>query len=122
MSFQGAVSADGQPSLATSGEFEIVTASVYMMLKKSSWWGKDWSIKHMTTTELVRPLAIPGGPHVLGDDESLYRDHFTTELVDGRTCTYCNSKALGAATFQQDHVPWKRYAGQILGIDPSPVR
>lgn len=121
MSYNGGVplSAGGQQSLATSREFEIATVSAYIMIRSGS--SKNWSIKHMTTNELVRPLTIPGD-NAVGDEDSLYRDHFTTELIEGRKCTYCNHPAMGAANFQQDHVPWKRYAGQISRSDPSPVR
>lgn len=76
----------------------------------------------MTTNELVRPLATPGGPDVTDDPESLYRDHHTTELVQGRKCTYCNKEALGCANYPQDQVPWNKWSGQILSMDSSPIK
>lgn len=104
-----------QPSLEESN-FDVVTVSCFMLYK--DWHG--WRVKHMTTDELRRPLAIPGYDPCMGDP-GLYRNHFTDELVSGQKCTYCSLPATGASTYPQDSVPWMKWAAKISRTDPSPV-
>lgn len=109
-----------QASRDTGEEFEIVTVSVFMLIKNTGLSGNRWNVKHVTTNELVRPLATPGGEDVIEND--LCRDHHTSMLVDARQCTYCNIVGLGACTYPQDQVRWSKWMGQISGLDPSPVK
>lgn len=70
-----------------------------MLIKSEGPPGNRWTVKNMTTNELVRPLAVPGGPDGIGGELSLYRDHFTTELVQGRKRIHCRDKGTGAITY-----------------------